>query len=69
MMLRRLFQIISWIAFGLTMLPSILFFAGKMDLDRVKLWMLIATVAWFAATPLWMGREKSGAAAPQETSV
>jgi len=69
MMLRRLFQIISWIAFGVTILPSILFFAGKMDLDQVKLWMLVATVAWFVATPLWMGREKPGTAAPQETGV
>lgn len=39
------------------MVPSILFYAGKMDLDQVKLWMMMMTVAWFVVTPLWMGRE------------
>jgi hypothetical protein len=30
------------------------FVAGRLDLDRTKLWMLVATVAWFLATPVWM---------------
>ena len=50
-------QIISWIALGMTVLPSILFFLGRMELDSVK-WILIpATVVWFAATPFWMGKK------------
>jgi hypothetical protein len=27
---------------------------GGMDLGAMKLWMALATVAWFVATPLWM---------------
>ena len=54
-------QIISWIALAGTILPSILFLADRMSLDASKSWLLGATVAWFIATPLWMGREKQSA--------
>jgi len=56
--MRIVLQILSWIALGMTAVPSMLFLGGKMDLDRVKLWMIIATILWFIVTPLWMGREK-----------
>jgi hypothetical protein len=39
-----------------TILPPVLFFTGHVELDAVKLWMLVATIAWFAATPVWMDR-------------
>lgn len=51
-------QIISWIALAGTILPSILFLAGRMDLATSKHWLLAATLLWFAVTPLWMGRTK-----------
>ncbi|MBN2295023.1 MAG: hypothetical protein JXM70_21520 [Pirellulales bacterium] len=56
--MRPLLQIISVIALSLTVFPSLMFFAGMMELDRMKWLMMAATVAWFIATPLWMGREK-----------
>jgi hypothetical protein len=54
--MRRAAQIVSWISLAATILPPLLFFADRMTLDAVKLWMLVATVAWFVATPLWMER-------------
>jgi hypothetical protein len=54
-------QIISWIALAGTILPSILFLADRLSLDTSKSWLLAATVAWFIATPLWMGREPESA--------
>jgi hypothetical protein len=39
-----------------TILPPVLFFMGHMDLGATKLWMLVATITWFAATPIWMDR-------------
>jgi len=54
--MRRLWQIVSWVSLAATILPPLLFFADRMTLDSVKLWMLVATVAWFVATPLWMER-------------
>jgi hypothetical protein len=49
-------RFVSLVALAGTILPPVLFFAGRMDLDGTKLWMLVATIAWFAATPLWMDR-------------
>ncbi len=50
--------IVSYIALGLTVVPSVMFLMGTVELDSVKLLMLIATVVWFVVTPFWMGREK-----------
>ncbi len=41
--------------------PSILYLADKMTLDTVKTIMLVATVLWFIAAPLWMWREEKAA--------
>jgi hypothetical protein len=53
---KRAALVVSLVALVGTILPPILFFAGRIDLDSMKSWMLVATVAWFAATPLWMDR-------------
>jgi len=58
--MRRTYQVISWLALAATVLPSIVFMAGKMSLDHVKLWMLISMIAWFVVTPLWMERKGNG---------
>lgn len=50
-------KVISYLALIVTVLPSILFLKGFMDLDRVKFVMMAATVLWFAVTPFWMGKE------------
>ena len=55
--MRAVARVISWLALAGTILPPLLFFADRMTLDQVKLWMLVATVAWFVATPVWMDRE------------
>ncbi len=55
--MRRIYQIISWVALAATIVPSILFFTGSSTLDQAKATMLIATLVWFCFTPLWMGRE------------
>ena len=55
--MRRILQVISWIALAATILPPVLFLAGKMSFDTTQTWMLAATIVWFIATPLWMGRK------------
>jgi hypothetical protein len=54
--MRLLSQLASAAAIVGTVLPPLLFFAGRLDLDLVKAWMTAATVVWFVATPLWMER-------------
>jgi hypothetical protein len=52
--MKRIAQLISGLALVATLLPAILFFAGKLELPAAKLWMLVAALVWFVATPLWM---------------
>jgi len=52
--MKRAAQVVSLAALTGTILPPVLFFAGRMDIETMKWAMLVATVAWFAATPLWM---------------
>lgn len=50
-------QIVSLLALGLTVAPSLLYLNGSVALDSAKLLMLIATVAWFIVSPFWINRK------------
>lgn len=54
--MRIFLQVASWAALTATILPSVLLLANVLSLDQTKWIMLAATLAWFIATPLWMGR-------------
>jgi hypothetical protein len=54
--MRLVAQIVSWVALAATILPSFIYFFDGISLETVKAVMLIATVVWFIATPMWMGR-------------
>ncbi len=47
-------QIVSALALVATIAPSLLLLAGSLELEPMKTWMLVGTIAWFVATPLWM---------------
>ena len=49
-------RLVSLAALVATIVPPVLYFYGHMDLDATKAWMLVATIAWFVATPIWMDR-------------
>jgi len=67
-MMRRVLQVISWLGCAGTALPSALFLFDKIDLDRSKWLILLATIVWFVVTPLWMGRER-GKMAPKTSQA
>ncbi len=52
--MKRIAQIISYLALAATLLPAVLFFTDEMELPRAKTCMLVAALVWFAATPFWM---------------
>lgn len=56
--MRKGLQVISLLALVVIVASSVMFVAGAMELDRVKLLTLIATIVWFGVTPCWMGREE-----------
>ena len=59
--MRLILRIVSLLSLVVLILPSILFLAGRMELDTVKLWMLVATIVWFVtATPvMWKDKEEA----------
>ena len=50
--MRIVCQIVSWLALAATIVPSMVYLGGAMDLDLVKATMLGATIIWFVAVPL-----------------
>ena len=52
--MKRIMQIISYLALAATLLPAVLFFGDQIELPLAKLWMLVAALVWFVATPIWM---------------
>lgn len=62
--MKRLLEVISYCALILVIAAPILFYAGWIDLDQSKLWMLVATIAWFTSASCWIGtkgKEKANA--------
>ncbi len=55
--MRTALIVISVLSLVVLMAPSILFLAGRMELDTVKWVMLAATVVWFAAATPWMWKQ------------
>lgn len=52
-------KMVSMIALAVTIVPGLLFFAGALEIEPMKWISLGGTVAWFIATPMWMGRDKA----------
>ncbi len=59
--MKRVIETISWLSLVLIVAAPSLFYAEKITLETNKLLMLIATIAWFASSLCWMGREKVNA--------
>jgi hypothetical protein len=58
--MKRVAQLISWSALAASLAPPCMYYAGGMELATMQHWMLVAAVAWFAATPLWMEHNVDG---------
>jgi nitrate/nitrite transporter NarK len=56
--MRAILRIVSLLALVALTLPSIIFLAGRLELDTVKWIMLVATVVWFVAATPWMWKDK-----------
>lgn len=55
--MRSILQIISLLALIALTLPSVLFLAGRLELNMVKWLMLLATIVWFVTATLWMWKD------------
>jgi hypothetical protein len=55
--MRRILQLVSWLSLAATLGVALAYFQDRLALDAMKRWMLVATIAWFVVTPMWMGRK------------
>jgi len=55
--MRLILKIVSLLSLIALILPSILFLAGRMELDEVKWYMVLATIAWFVTATPWMWKD------------
>ena len=56
--MKYLLRTLSFIAILMTIVPSILVFAGRMDLETNKKIMAAGMLLWFAVTPFWMDKKE-----------
>ena len=52
-MIMILARVISWISLIVLTGSSFLFLAGRMELQQVKLYMIVSTVVWFITATMW----------------
>jgi hypothetical protein len=55
--MHSILKIVSLLSLVALVLPSILFLAGRMDLDTVKWIMVLASIVWFVSATPWMWKE------------
>ncbi|MBN2686441.1 MAG: hypothetical protein JXR40_14260 [Pontiellaceae bacterium] len=58
--MKKVLEIVSYLALVGIVVAPLLFYAGTLDLEQNKFWMLVATVVWFGSASLWIGAEKKG---------
>ena len=57
--MRPILQIVSLLALIALTLPSIIFLAGRTELDTVKWLMLLASIVWFVTATPWMWKDNN----------
>ena len=57
--MRPILQIVSLLALIALTLPSIIFLAGRMELNTVKWLMLLASAVWFVTATPWMWKDNN----------
>jgi hypothetical protein len=55
--MRLILQIVSLLSLIALTLPSVLYLAGRLELDMVKWIMILATIVWFVAATPWMWKD------------
>lgn len=59
--MRTILKVVSLLSLVVLVLPSVLFLAGRMELDTVKIVMIPASIVWFITAAGWMWKEPSDA--------
>jgi hypothetical protein len=59
--MKRLLQLVSWLALlGGIVTPPLFFLGGRLGEGMLRTGMLVGTIAWFATAPFWMNQDQGG---------
>ena len=54
--MKNLIKIGSFVSLVLTIVPSLIFFTGGLELSQMKIYMGVGMVLWFVTAPFWINK-------------
>lgn len=54
--MKILIKIGSFLSLALTIVPSLIFFTGDLELSQMKVYMGVGMVLWFVTAPFWINK-------------
>ncbi|MBN7803277.1 hypothetical protein J0A67_20545 [Algoriphagus aestuariicola] len=54
--MKNILKIVSFAGLVLSIVPPVLLFLGKLEMDPMKLWMGVGMVAWMVTAPFWINK-------------
>ncbi len=58
-MMRTIYKLLAASGLALVLIPSLLFYFDRMEIDQMKTFMFLGTLLWFAGAIPWLGRKKA----------
>jgi len=54
--MKNLLKLLSLVGLILSIVPPVMLFLGKMEMDSMKLWMGVGMVVWMVTAPFWINK-------------
>ena len=54
--MKIIIKIGSFVSLVLTIVPSLIFFTGDLELSQMKIYMGVGMVLWFVTAPFWINK-------------
>jgi len=55
--MKNLLKLLSLVGLILSIVPPVMLFLGKMQMDSMKLWMGVGMVVWMVTAPFWINKK------------
>ena len=57
--MKYIYIILAVVGLAMLLVPSLLFFSGKIESEQMKNYMFIGTLLWFSGAIPWLGKKKA----------
>ena len=54
--MKNLLKLLSLVGLILSIVPPVMLFLGKMEMDSMKLWMGVGMAVWMVTAPFWINK-------------